>query len=63
MAVYNYFSKDQIVSSIENFIEGEIKQAIQNENEIDLSEIIEETMEAVSLGISRGLYDRFNVKK
>ena len=53
MSAFGYYQKDEIVEVIKNFIEYKKEQ----QPEIQINELIKETMEAVSCGLERAIWD------
>ena len=57
MSAFGYYQKDEIVEAIKNFIEFKKEQ----HPEIQINELIKETMEAVNCGLERAIWDIENV--
>ena len=53
MSAFGYYQKDEIVEVIKNFIEYKKEQ----QQEIQINELIKETMEAVNCGLERAIWD------
>ena len=59
MSAFGYYQKDEIVESIKNFIEHKKDQ----KPDIQINELIVETMEAVSCGLERAIWNIENTLK
>lgn len=53
MSAFGYYQKDEIVEAIKNFIEYKKEQ----QPEIQINELIKETMEAVNYGLEHAIWD------
>ena len=53
MSAFGYYQKDEIVEAIKNFIEYKKEQ----QPEIQINELIKETMEAVNWGLEHTIWD------
>lgn len=53
MSAFGYYQKDEIVEAIKNFIEYKKEQ----QPEIQINELIKETMEAVNCGLERAIWE------
>jgi len=53
MSAFGYYQKDEIVEAIENFI----KYKKEQNPEIQINELIVETMEAVNCGLERAIWE------
>ena len=53
MSAFGYYQKDEIAESIKNFIEYKKEQ----NPEIQINELIKETVEAVNYGLEHAIWD------